>query len=128
LADIADLFEQRNIKRVPVVRGHALVGVVSRADLLRALVAAQDAAQSPTPGSAHDDEAIRAALTRELQRQRWARSTGVYIEVKDGVVRLSGTEPPSDAQRAALRVAAERIAGVSKVEDMLVLAQIRPGL
>jgi len=38
LADIADLFDRHHIKRVPVMRDGKMVGIVSRADLLRALV------------------------------------------------------------------------------------------
>jgi len=38
LAGIADLFDRNRIKRVPVLRDGRLVGIVSRTDLLRALV------------------------------------------------------------------------------------------
>ena len=43
---IAQILQERHIKRVPVVRNGRIVGIVSRADLVRAL------AQSPKPGSA----------------------------------------------------------------------------
>jgi CBS domain-containing protein len=39
LRDIADILTSRRIKRVPVVRDGRIVGIVSRADLVRALVA-----------------------------------------------------------------------------------------
>jgi CBS domain-containing protein len=38
LADIAEIFDRNRIKRVPVVQDNVLIGIVSRADLLRALV------------------------------------------------------------------------------------------
>lgn len=124
LGDITDIFEDRKIKRVPVTRDGKVVGIVSRADLLRALVTATSA----EPASPAGDAAIQAALIAELRRQRWARSTGVCIEVQDGVVRLSGTVPPSDAERTALRIAAERIAGVRTVEDAMAPVEPRPGM
>jgi CBS domain-containing protein len=37
LPEIADLLAQRHIKRVPVLRGDRLVGIVSRADVVGAL-------------------------------------------------------------------------------------------
>jgi CBS domain-containing protein len=39
LGEIAELLTAHNIKRVPVVRDGRVVGIVSRADLVRALVA-----------------------------------------------------------------------------------------
>lgn len=124
LGDITDLFEERKIKRVPVTRDGKVVGIVSRADLLRALVAATNLERA----AVGNDDAIQAELIAELRRQRWARSTGIHIEVKDGVVRFMGTEPPSDAQRTALRIAAERIAGVRTVDDHMTPAEPRPGM
>jgi CBS domain-containing protein len=43
LSEIADLLTSHHIKRVPVLRGETLVGIVSRADLVRAF------ARIPTP-------------------------------------------------------------------------------
>ena len=38
LADIAELFDRHSIRRVPVTRNGSLIGMVTRADLMRALV------------------------------------------------------------------------------------------
>jgi CBS domain-containing protein len=124
LGEIADLFEDHNIKRVPVTRDGVVLGIVSRADLLRALVAAESAA---APADAGDDAAILTQLTAELRGQKWARSTGAHFEVKNGVVRLWGTVP-SEAERTARRIAAESIPGVRAVEDHMTPAEPRPGM
>ncbi len=42
-AEIADLLTRHHIKRVPILRDGRLVGIVSRADLIRAIVRAPDA-------------------------------------------------------------------------------------
>ena len=48
---IAELLLEHNIKRVPVVRDGKLVGIVSRADIVRALVRSGDAGSlRPAPG------------------------------------------------------------------------------
>ena len=49
LAEIAALLEKRHIKRVPVVEGGELVGIVSRANLLRGLAAWQPATAKAKP-------------------------------------------------------------------------------
>ncbi len=111
LAEIADLMETRHIKRVPVLRERKLLGIVSRADLLRAL-----AAHIALPGAV-DDRRIRDAVLAELRAQPWGGSpTGTTVIVEDGVVHLWGTVE-SDAERQARVVAAEATAGVRRVED-----------
>lgn len=110
---IVALFEARGIKRVPVLRREQLVGIVSRADLIRALATKGHAVKTTPPGS---DETIRSQLIAELQRQPWWRSPPDNVLVSDGVVHYWGVIDTDD-QRDAARVAAENIPGVRGVED-----------
>jgi CBS domain-containing protein len=113
LADIAELMETHHIKRVPVVRGPKLLGIVSRANLLRAL-----AARIAQPG-ALDDARIRDAILAELRAQPWGGNPADrQVMVQDGVVHLWGTFN-SEAERQARIVAAKATAGVHQVVDHL---------
>ena len=47
ISEIADLLQRHRIKRVPIVLDNKVVGIVSRADLVRALVRAPDASVNP---------------------------------------------------------------------------------
>ena len=85
VADIAVLLETNRIKRVPVVRDGKLVGIVSRANLVRALAMTIDAQAS---GTEADDRSIRDKLLAELKAQRWAEVSPANVTVKDGVVHL----------------------------------------
>jgi CBS domain-containing protein len=120
LDEIVDLMERYRIKRVPIVRDGALVGIVTRANLLRAVIhsALQEIPTSPT------DATIRERLRYELSKQPWAPVNGIDVEVRNGVVTLSGVIS-DDRQRSAFCVAAENIPGVKRVEDRL--AWIIPG-
>ncbi|MBO0737913.1 MAG: CBS domain-containing protein [Alphaproteobacteria bacterium] len=120
LGEIADLMENRRIKRVPVVTDGKIVGIVSRADLLRVL--ASGGGQSGDEGG---DRMIRDRLLAELRSQRWADPTEGNIVVADGVVHLWNIVG-SDAERRALRIAAENTPGVRAVEDHMV-SGCRPG-
>ena len=111
LAEIATLLERRGIKRVPVVLGERVVGIVSRSNLVQAL-----AVQAPAAASETHDDAIRASLLAELEQQSWWRERVSNIIVTEGVVHYFGTIRSKDQQDAA-RVAAENIAGVRGVED-----------
>jgi len=111
LGEIADVMEQKRIKRVPVVNDGRIVGIVSRADLLRVLVSG--GGQSANEDS---DRIIRDRLIAELRKQKWADPTEGNIVVSDGVVYLWNIVG-SEEERKALRVAAENIPGVRAVED-----------
>jgi len=113
LSEIARLFETRHIKRVPVLRDEKLVGLVSRANLVRALAAASQETVTPTAVS---DEAVREALLAELESQPWWSGSDASVIVSNGTVHLWGTYHNTDEQKA-VRVTAENIAGVKKVED-----------
>jgi CBS domain-containing protein len=113
VAQIASLFESHGIKRVPVLRGSEVVGIVSRANLVQALVATRPAAIRVTPPS---DEAIRGRLLAELERQTWWRSLLSNVTVNSGVVQFWGAIEAED-ERDAARVAAENIPGVRRIED-----------
>jgi CBS-domain-containing membrane protein len=113
VADIAILLETNRIKRVPVLRDSRLVGIVSRANLVRAL--AMTINERPS-GAEADDRAIRNRLLAELKAQKWAEVSPANITVKDGVVHLWSSYY-SDQEKRALVVAAESIPGVRRVED-----------
>lgn len=113
VADIAVLLETNRIKRVPVLRGGKLAGIVSRANLVRAL--AMTINERPS-GAEADDRAIRDRLLAELKAQKWAEVSPANITVKDGIVHLWSSYY-SDQEKRALVVAAESIPGVRRVED-----------
>lgn len=121
LGEIADLMEARRIKRVPVVHHSKLVGIVSRADLLRVL--ASGGANLPDD---EGDRSIRSRLLAELRKQKWANSSESDIVVSDGVVHFWGVVG-SDEERKALRIAAENTPGVCGIEDHTIAGPLRPG-
>lgn len=124
LSDVAALLEAKRIKRVPVVRDGKVVGIISRANIVRAVGATKGASAS---AGEDDDRSIRARLLGELVREEWA--TMVWPEdvlVRNGVVHfwLSDNEPAE--KRDALRVAAESIPGVRGVEEHLLPEPLPP--
>ena len=110
LADIAETLEKHHIKRVTVMRGAKLVGIVSRANLLQGLVAV-----GTTTAASESDRDVRAAILNT------ALKAGLNVEyvsavVADGVATLWGMVE-SEAECAALGVAAKQVAGVERVEN-----------
>jgi CBS domain-containing protein len=123
LDEVVKVMERRRIKRLPVVRGTKVVGIISRANLLHAL--ASLGAKAPPP--AKTDVAIRQQLLAEFEKQTWAPVALIDAVVKDGVVELWGTIT-EDSQGEALKVLAENIPGVKSVVSHLTWIEPMSGM
>ena len=112
IAHAIDVMEKFRVKRLPVVRGGKVVGIIARANLLQTLTA-----YLPTIQSRADDELICAQVRAELKRQSW-NARFANIVVRDGVVDVWGFIA-NERHRDAIRVAVEGVPGVKKVRDHL---------
>lgn len=109
-AHVARVMEEKKVRRVIVTEDGKLKGIVSRADLLRALVA-------PTHEEADlSDERLRRAIMSAMKKEPWTDTFYTMVEVKDGTVTFHGFRR-SEAVQKALRVLAENIPGVKAVVD-----------
>ena len=119
LADIAILLETKRIKRVPVVRDGRLAGIVSRANLVRALATTKS---EPAPIVDPGDRAISDQLLAELRGKNWVDISSADIIVRDRVVHIWFSDEQSREERLTFRVAAENIPGVLRVEEHIAAA------
>jgi CBS domain-containing protein len=122
LETIVALMEKNKLKRLPVMRGEKLVGIVSRANLLQAV--ASVAREIPDPTA--DDDHIRNRIIDALGRNDWCPN-GLSVIVRDGIVHLSGIITDENSRQAAI-VCAENISGVKKVHDHLCWVDPMSGL
>lgn len=122
LEEVVRSMEKNRVKRLPVMRENAVVGIITRSDLVRAFVKAP---RQPAPH--YSDDEIRKRLLAELQKQHWAPLGTIDVSVNNGVVTLSGAVL-DDRQRGALEVAAENIPGVSAVRNQLVWVEPVSGM
>lgn len=113
LAEIVDLMERNNVKRLPVVRGDNVVGIVSRANLLQAVAGLAREVPDPTA----DDDHIRGRIIAAMEKNDWC-PFGLNVIVRDGIAHLSGVITEERARQAAV-VVAENVQGVKKVHDHL---------
>lgn len=121
ISAVAAVLEGQRVRRVPVMSGWRLIGIISRADLLRELAARM----SPERPQRREDADIRRELLADLGRQRWWRGSPADVSVIDGVVHYRGTIE-LHAERDAARLAAENVAGVRGVEDHRLALQDMP--
>ena len=115
LSELVGLMERRNVKRIPVVREHTLIGIVTRTDLLRAVASLARDVPDPTA----DDDHIRDRVIATIENNDW-RPLQLGVTVRDGIVHVSGIIADERYRRAAI-VAAENVSGVKLVHDHLYL-------
>ena len=115
LLKVVHTMDKRRVKKLPVVEGGRLVGIVSRGDLLRALAARQ---KQLVGAPAENDTGIRNELIKIIRKEDWASVAMLDVDVVDGVVHFWGILDNED-QREAMHIAAKRIPGVTRIEDHL---------
>lgn len=114
LDQLAGLMKTRNIKRIPILKDGAVVGIVSRVDVLRGLISLSG-----------DDDVVAATLRRDKDLRRkvyaachgrsWSQARQVDVVVSGGIAHLWGVAP-TDLVRKAYRAAAENVPGVEGVQ------------
>jgi hypothetical protein len=111
---LAGVMKARNIKRVPILKDGAVVGIVSRVDILRGLISL-----SSEPGEAavalQRDKDLRHKVYAACQGRSWSQARQVDVVVSGGIAHLWGVAP-TDLVRKAYRAAAENVPGVKNVE------------
>lgn len=115
------LMELRRVKRLPVLRDGELVGIVSRANLVQALVSMEREAEPQASG----DFEIRERILAALAQQPWAPQ--INVVVKNGVVDLWGTIT-DERERKACVVAAENVGNIKEVHDHIVWVEPMSGM
>lgn len=119
LAEVVAVMESRRVRRVLVIEGDRLVGIVARADLIRELMKLMPGSnETPAAGDAQ----IRARFLEEVDGQHWTPAAGIDCGVKDGLIELHGIIV-DERMRTALCVIAENIKGVHGVRDHLVCVE-----
>ena len=117
---VVQIMESNGVKRLPVVRGDRLVGIVTRTDFLATVA---DLTRN-VPSRSADDDRIRSAVSAEIEQAAW-QPCKLKVSVRDGIVSLSGVINSENARQAAI-VAAENVPGVKKVLDDFCEARAYP--
>jgi CBS domain-containing protein len=116
LRDLARLMQRHRVRRIPIVRDGKLVGVVSRANLLRGLLSREP---FPVEGEI-SDERIREGVSAELESQGWSGRSAASVIVDQGVVHLWG-HVEGKPIKEAMGIAAENVPGVRRVVNHLAI-------
>ena len=122
LAEVAHTMRNKRVKRLPVTRAGVVVGIVSRADLVKVL-----ATKLETATESGDDASIRAGIEAELKRQSWVPLRSITVSVSAGAVGIDGVVF-DERQRQAIAVAAENTPGVHAVDNRLIVVEPNTGI
>ncbi len=122
LEEVAAIMEKNDIKRVPVMRDDKLVGIVTRTNLVQAVLDLAREVPDPTA----DDDHVRNRIHAAIEKNDW-KPLGLSVVVRDGIVHLSGIITDERSRQATV-VAAENVSGVRKVHDHLVWLEPMSGV
>jgi CBS domain-containing protein len=122
LEEVSEVMEKNDIKRVPVMRGDQMVGIVTRTNLVKAVL---DLARD-VPDPTADDDHIRDRILAAIEKTSW-QPIGLSVIVRDGIVHLSGVITDERSRQATV-VAAENVSGVRKVHDHLCWVEPMSGM
>ena len=112
--EVVELMQQHGIKRVPVLEGERVIGIVSKADLLRGLAREAEL----MPGASAEDYALRARVLEALRSEARDGWSSINVLVQNGAVELRGAMS-DPTLRPRLVSLAQRIPGVRDVLDRL---------
>lgn len=104
--DAAATMVERRVNRLPVVEDGCLVGIVTRADLVRVF--------------ARSDAELATVVVAAIAAGTSAKPApgGLEVEVRDGIVRLAGTVDRRSLAETAAAIARD-VGGVVRVDDHL---------
>ena len=122
VSSAVDLMLKKNVKRLPVLLGDQVVGVVSRSDVLKALLAS-----IPKDRGVHTDPEIKSEIQAELDKLGWAPRASVGVDVQHGVVTFTGAIT-DERMRSGLKVIAENTPGVTEVHDQMCWIEPNSGI
>jgi CBS domain-containing protein len=123
IESVAVVLDERRIRRVPVVDLGRLVGIVSRGDLIKAL--AREPLQ-PAAAPRSEAELVREFKDR-LAAEPWASAHGIVAQASHGVLGLWGLVE-SEAEKSAVETLARTVAGVTAVDNHLLVRLDMPYL
>ncbi len=116
VAEAARTLGAKGVKRLPVVEDGRLVGIVTRADVVRAYAVLKPEA----PPAKADDATIRKTIMEKFANESALSGVQATVIVRDGVVELWGLASEARMIDAA-RVAAEEAPGVRAVQNHIEL-------
>jgi CBS domain-containing protein len=122
VSEAVDIMLFNRVRRLMVVKGSEPVGVISRSDLVRALIRAV-----PPESQTRSDVDIQAAIEAALEKEAWAPVASVRVAVENGVATLDGSIP-EESMREGLKVLAENVPGVKAVRDRLAWIEPNSGI
>lgn len=122
VSEIIHLMEKHRVKRIPIVAGNSVVGIVSRANIVQTMASLLRGVDTDV-----SDEKLRSKVLQALAELPWPAKTFVNVTVKDGVVDLWGAFTSYRQDESAI-VAAENVPGVKGVHNHLAWVDPMSGL
>jgi len=114
LEDVASLILKHQKKRIPIVRDGGVVGIVSRTDLVKAMLSHGAPVTQPPPESPKTDATLRRQVADAIHKLNIPLGGSFDVVVRNGSAHLWGQVASQDEDRAC-ELAAARVPGITGV-------------
>jgi CBS domain-containing protein len=118
LTEAIALMESHHVAQIPVVFEGAVLGMISKAELLAAVARKLDR-------STHPGQHVRETILAAIRKESWATGAIVDVVVADGKVQMWGMIVDHN-QRRALKALIENVTGIERITDHLKLRDELP--
>ncbi|MCB1393504.1 CBS domain-containing protein [Nitrobacter sp.] len=118
LIEAIALMESHHVAQIPVVLKGAVLGMISKAELLATVARRFDQ-------SIHIGQGVRDNILAAIRKERWAAGAIVDVVVTNGEVQIWGVIVDNN-QRKALKALIENVAGAERIVDHLKLRDELP--
>ncbi len=103
IADAAEIMSLNGVKRLPVLRDGAVVGMLTRRDIVRALADAEGTGRPAERSNA----IVQKSILDRMRKETWLDASYITVVVTDDTVELRGAVASTDQRKAAETLAAE---------------------
>ena len=114
LEDVATLILKHQKKRIPIVRDSGVVGIVSRTDLVKAMLSHGAPITQPAAESPKTDGALRRQVADAIHKLNIPLGGSFDVVVRDGSAHLWGRVASVEEDRAC-EIAAAQVPGITGV-------------
>lgn len=123
ILEVVDIMLSKKVSRMPVMRHKKVVGFITRADVIKAIMDMEEEMEITGEEAEVTDDIINHRVIEALRKNLGVALLNVRVKTHNGVVHLQGQVPAAHDTKAAGEIAAS-VHGVKNVDNELIIERL----